>query len=136
VQLRGVIVTNHTPLIPFRLCASSPSRLRSGASSFAVTDCAVTGTTEIINMTTVMMIPHFIFLSVVLFIVLSPSMVCSACQERNSEEKEKVLFFWAMTHYNASTFPDIGKTCLHLFRSGVKIQGVEEPVFEFRLRFF
>jgi len=129
VQLRGVIFTNHTP-----------SRLRSGASC-----CAVTGTTEIINMTTVMMIPHFIFLSVVLFIVLSPSMVCSgfissmvcsACQERNAEEKEKVLFFWAMPHYNASTFPDIGKTCLRLFRSGAKIQGVEGHVFEFSLRFF
>jgi len=83
-----------------------------------------------------MMIPHFIFLSVVLFIVLSPLSVCSACPERNSEEKEKVLFFWAMPHYNAFTFPDIGKTCLHLFRSGVKIQGVEGPVFEFSLRFF
>src|SRR5204862_2367315 len=57
------------------------------------------------------------------------SMVCSACQERNSEEKEKVLFFWAMPRYNASTFPDIGKTCLRLFRSGVKIQGVEGSVF-------
>ena len=59
MQLRGVILTNHTP-----------TRLRSGASSCdvndcAVTDCAVTGTTEIINMKTVMMIPHFMFLSVV-----------------------------------------------------------------------
>jgi len=62
-------------------------------------------------------------------------MVCSACQERNSEQKEKALSFWVIPHYNASIFPDIDKR-LRLFRSGVKIQGVEGHVFVFRLRFF
>src|SRR6185503_15946628 len=105
------------------------------ALSCAVTDCAVTGTNEIINMTTVMMIPHFMFLSVVLFIVLSPRWFVQRVRS-GTPKKRKLLSFWAMPHYNASTFPEIGKTCLRLFRSGAKIQGVEGHVFECRLRFF
>jgi hypothetical protein len=92
VQLRGVIFTNHTP-----------SRLRSGASSCAVTDCAVTGTTEIISMTTVMMIPHFMFLSVVLFIVLSPRWFVQRVRSGTPKKKKEVLLFSAMPHYNATS---------------------------------